>query len=95
MTESEVKDALTDLDGWSLEGNSLVKQYVLKDFRRAVAFIVQIGFEAEAMDHHPELTNVYNRVRVSLSTHDAGNVVTRKDVALAAAIETIAVNNSE
>lgn len=89
LTESEIKEALAELSGWSHENDRLVKEFVLSDFRAAVALIVQIGFEAEARNHHPELNNVYNRLHVSLCTHDAGNVVTGKDVELAFAIQSI------
>jgi 4a-hydroxytetrahydrobiopterin dehydratase len=51
--------------------------------------MVRVGFEAEAMDHHPDWSNVYNRVRIRLTTHDAGDKVTAKDVDLARRIETI------
>ncbi len=80
---------LNDLPGWTLDGDRLTKAYVLEDFRMAVAFVVRVAFEAEALDHHPELTNVYNRVTVALATHDAGDRVTGMDLELARRVEAI------
>jgi len=87
LTDAEVEDALASLPGWSFEQDRLRKTYTFKNFREAVSFIVRMAFYAEELDHHPELHNVYNRVTVSLSTHDAGNKVTGMDVSLARAIE--------
>ena len=81
--------ALESLPGWTHESDRLCKTYELGDFRRAVAFIVRLGFEAEQLNHHPELRNVYGRVTVALTTHDAGNRVTAFDVALARAAERV------
>lgn len=90
LSENEVAAALSGLDGWESESHELVKTYKFPTFRAAIAFIVRISFEADEMNHHPELRNVYNRVRVALCTHDAGSVVTEKDVTLAEKIEKIA-----
>ncbi len=90
LSQDAIVEALKMLPGWDYDQNSLVKQFSFRDFREAVAFIVRLAFEAEAADHHPELISVYNRVTIALNTHDAGNRVTQKDVALAAAIERIA-----
>lgn len=82
--------ALADLPGWKAEGDRLVRTFTFADFREAMAFILRVAFEAEALDHHPELTNVYNRVTLALTTHDAGNRVTETDLALARAIAALA-----
>lgn len=74
---------------WKTIDNKLYRKFKLKDFRSAVAFIQLIAFEAEKMDHHPEICNVYNMVEIRLSTHSAGNVVTALDERLAAAIDEI------
>jgi 4a-hydroxytetrahydrobiopterin dehydratase len=84
-----IDDALTDLSGWTHRDDALRKSFAFDDFRAALAFIVRVGFEAEERDHHPTLSNVYNRVEIALTTHDAGNRVTQRDVDLAAAIEKI------
>ena len=70
--------------GWSQadDGKSISKTFKFKTFRDAMAWMTRIAFEAEAADHHPEWTNVYNRVEVLLTTHDAGGL-TDKDLNLA------------
>jgi 4a-hydroxytetrahydrobiopterin dehydratase len=75
----ELQDA-----GWNLadDGKSIGRTFKFRTFRDALAWMVRAGFEAEAMDHHPEWRNVYNRVEVRLTTHDADGL-TDKDVELA------------
>lgn len=82
--------ALEMLQGWTaVEGrDAIVKRYVFADFSQAFGFMAQAALKAEVMDHHPEWFNVYNRVEVTLTTHDAGGV-TGKDVALAKAMDAI------
>ena len=89
LTPSEIAAALPSLPGWKQEGDALAKTFQFGSFKEALSFMVRVGFEAEAMDHHPDWTNVYNRVAVRLNTHDAGGKVTAKDVALARKIEGI------
>ena len=72
---------------WKEEDNKLTRVFTFSDFKEALAFIVQVGILAEKQDHHPEIQNVYNKVVLSLSTHDAGNIVTEKDRDLAKAID--------
>lgn len=83
----EIKAALAELPGWALEGDALVKTFTLEHFASALSFIVRVGVECEKMDHHPHLTNLWNRVTLRLNTHDAGNKVTQKDIRLARAIQ--------
>lgn len=80
---------LTDLPGWTHDDDALVRTFHFAGFRPAVAFIVRVAFESEQRDHHPELHNVYDRVTVRLTTHDAGNRVTERDVELAHAIDVL------
>jgi len=87
LEAAKIDEALKDLPKWSLEGDALTKTFTFKDFREAVGFMVRLAFEAESLNHHPEMSNVYNRVVVRLTTHDAGDRVTEFDVALAEAIE--------
>ena len=89
LSDAEIDAGLQSLDGWSREGNAIRRQLQFGSFREAISFIVRISFEAEQRDHHPELTNVYNRVTIALSTHDAGGV-TEKDFDLARAINAVA-----
>jgi 4a-hydroxytetrahydrobiopterin dehydratase len=74
---------------WKEENDKLIRDFQFADFKEAFAFMTRVALIAEKMDHHPEWTNVYNRVRISLSTHDAGNKVTERDRKLAAAIDKI------
>ncbi|NRS90015.1 4a-hydroxytetrahydrobiopterin dehydratase [Flavobacterium sp. 7E] len=76
---------LLNLKGWSYNNKGIEKKFEFKNFTEAIAFIVQLGFIAEKQNHHPELFNVYNKVNIRLSTHDAGGV-TYKDFDLAKAI---------
>ncbi len=89
LNEAQIRDALSTLPGWNYGSERLQKTFEFGDFREAIGFIVRIAFCAEALNHHPELTNVYNRVSISLTTHDAGNRVTELDVKLATAIENV------
>ena len=83
--------ALAELDGWSpVEGrDAITKTFRFADFGHAFGFMARVALAAERMDHHPEWTNVYNRVSVTLSTHDAGGV-TEKDIALARIMDSAA-----
>ncbi len=69
--------------------NVLEAEFIFKDFQEAFGFMTRVAFLAEQQGHHPDWTNVWNRVQIKLCTHDAGNVVTEKDYALAEAIEKI------
>ena len=89
LTPEQIETALASLPDWAYAQGKLSKTYKLADFRAALGFIVRIGLEAETANHHPELFNVYSTVSISLSTHDAGDAVTQKDVDLARAIESI------
>jgi 4a-hydroxytetrahydrobiopterin dehydratase len=89
LNDIEIEEALRTLPGWTLERDALAKTYTFVDFRQALAFMIRAGFEAEAMNHHPEWTNVYDRVAIRLNTHDADGKVTAKDVALAQKIEAL------
>lgn len=72
---------------WKEENNKLKKSFQFKDFSEAFAFMTRVALAAEKMDHHPNWSNVYNRVEIELNTHDAGDIVTDKDRKLAAIID--------
>ena len=72
---------------WTEEENQLKRSFTFKDFSEAFAFMTRVAFLAEAQQHHPNWSNVYNRVDIVLTTHDAGNVVTEKDRKFAKAID--------
>ena len=67
----------------------MTKTFIFRDFVNAFGFMAKVALLAEKMDHHPNWSNVYNRVEIQLSTHDAGNVITEKDRQLASAIDQI------
>jgi len=89
LTPVEIQTALAGLPGWTHAGDALEKTFTFGGFREAFSFMTRVAFEAEALDHHPEWTNVYRRVTVRLNTHDAGGKVTAGDVELARRIQTI------
>ncbi len=76
MTEQEVKDALGQLEGWAYDAArpAIQKQFLFSDFKEAFAFMTKAAMFAEEICHHPEWSNVYNRVNVVLTTHDSGGV---------------------
>ncbi len=87
LSTEEIEAALADLPDWRFENDRLAKRFQFSSFREAMSFMVRLSFEAEMLNHHPELINVYDRVDVVLATHDAGNRVTAIDIALARSIE--------
>ena len=74
---------------WKEENNKLSATFKFKDFVEAFAFMTEVAFHAEKQNHHPEWSNVWNTVNISLSTHDAGDIVTEKDYQLAKAISEV------
>jgi 4a-hydroxytetrahydrobiopterin dehydratase len=90
LSDDDVHAALAEgLPGWELEGGAITKEFGFSGFRTAIDFIDRVADEAQAARHHPDLQNRYNRVTVTLTTHDEGGI-TEKDVALARAIEAVA-----
>ena len=83
-----IKNKLQHITDWTFKNNGIEKQFQFKNFSEALAFIVQVGILAEKANHHPELFNVYNKVSIRLTTHDAAGV-TAKDFELASAINAI------
>lgn len=74
---------------WVEENNALKKTFHFRDFREAFGFMTRVAFLAEVHNHHPNWSNVYNSVEITLSTHDAGNTITDKDRKLAKEIDQI------
>lgn len=89
LSKQQIEQELEHLDGWTFEDDTITKDFSFPDFKEAISFMVRVGFEAEALVHHPDWSNVYNSVSIRLSTHDAGGKVTEKDIKLAKAIEDI------
>ena len=87
LRSAEIAEKLTALPGWSLdeERNALFREIRLRTFSETFALMTRIAIAAEQADHHPEWSNVYNRLSIWLTTHDAGGI-TERDFALAARI---------
>lgn len=89
LSDKEIHDKLAALPGWKKDGEALVRLFTFRSFPDAIAFTTRLAFDAEAADHHPDLTISYKRVTVRWSTHSEGGV-TDKDLAGAAASDKIA-----
>ena len=89
LTDGKLRSAIEGLAGWKVADGKLHREYVFADFVYAFGFMATAAVAIEAMGHHPEWFNVYNRVRVDLTTHDAGGI-TARDVQLATKLESIA-----
>ena len=74
LSGDEARERLASVPGWELDGDALVRTFTFADFARAFGFMAAAAVVAEKMDHHPEWSNVYNRVNVRLSTHDVGGL---------------------
>jgi 4a-hydroxytetrahydrobiopterin dehydratase len=89
LAEAEVRARLVELPGWELREGRLRAEYAFADFSEAFAFMMRVAFVAEKLDHHPDWSNVWNRVAIALWTHDAGGI-TARDLALAREIARLA-----
>lgn len=74
LPEEEIASRLSQLENWTLEDGKLHRNFKFANFVEAFGFMTQVAIVAEKMDHHPEWSNVYNRVEVDLTTHDAGGL---------------------
>lgn len=90
LSQEQVKDQMSSIAGWSLTDGKLCKTFKFSDFSEALGFMVRVGLVAEKMNHHPEWFNVYNRVDVALTTHDAGGI-TELDFSLAASMNALSL----
>ena len=77
------------MNNWKEENNKLTKTFIFKSFADAIAWMVKASFVIEKLDHHPEWSNIYNKVHVTLTTHDAGNTITEKDRKLAKILDSL------
>jgi 4a-hydroxytetrahydrobiopterin dehydratase len=89
LTEAEINAKMAAMPGWSLRNGKLHREYKFSDFRHAIEFMMAAVPGIDKMNHHPEWANVYNRVTVDLTTHDAGGI-TARDFELAGLLETTA-----
>ncbi len=90
-TPEQIKTAFSELKDWQLNANSISKEFAFKNFVQAFGFMTQVALEAEKLDHHPNWENVYNKVSITLSTHDAGGL-TELDFTLAKKTDKILEN---
>jgi 4a-hydroxytetrahydrobiopterin dehydratase len=88
LNESDRNTALSALKEWRYEEKSIHRLFTFKTFTEAFSFMTRVAFEAEKLNHHPDWKNVYNRVEIALSTHDAGDV-TELDIKLATFMDKI------
>jgi len=86
MNEFAIQKELASLTNWIYVNNSIEKDFIFENFTEALDFINKVGALAEKMNHHPEINNVYNKVKLRLTTHDAKGI-TQKDFDLALAVE--------
>lgn len=82
LTPEEIKQELQDLEGWSIVDEKLHKEFLFDTFNQAFGFMTRAAMEIEKMNHHPEWLNVYNRIIIELTTHDADGI-TKNDINLA------------
>lgn len=86
LSNDEIQDALADMDGWTYVDDALTKTFEFDDFASVIAFMADVRPAIDDLNHHPEWTNVYNRLDVRLTSHAAGGV-TERDFALARLLE--------
>ena len=88
MTSTQIEAELKNVPEWALKDNKLHRELKFKNFKQAFGFMTQVAMQAECMNHHPEWSNVYNRVSLDLTTHEAGGI-SERDFALAKKIDEI------
>jgi 4a-hydroxytetrahydrobiopterin dehydratase len=86
ISRAEAEERVEDMPGWELAGDTITRQFTFAGFPEAVAFVVRLGFAAEAADHHPDLLINYKRVRVTYSTHNAGGLTDKDFIGAAMAV---------
>lgn len=89
LSPQEIADAMKNLPGWELDGDSMKKTFKFDHYLAGIAFAGAVGTLAEAQNHHPNILISWRRVTVSVNTHEVGNKITHKDTELAAAIENL------
>jgi len=89
LSQLDIKEELKNLPGWNLINEKLHKEFEFDSFNQAFGFMTRAAMEIEKMNHHPEWFNVYNRIIVELTTHDAGGI-TKNDINLAKILNSLA-----
>lgn len=95
LTESEISEHLGRLQGWTREGDAISKTFRLASYAAGLAFASAVGTIADHFDHHPDLYIGWKQVRVSFTTHDAGNKLSHKDFKLAQAVDQLPYRAAE
>lgn len=91
LTQEEIQEKMLEIQNWQLINNAIEKDYVFKNFAQALSFIVRIGIESEKINHHPEIFNIYNKIKIRISTHDV-QALTNLDFGLAKKIDAAFLN---
>jgi 4a-hydroxytetrahydrobiopterin dehydratase len=86
LGDDAIREGLSRLSGWTLDGSQIRKTYTFPDFKGSMAFVMRVALCAEGLDHHPDILVSYSRVTLTLSSHDAGGI-TERDFALARRID--------
>ena len=89
LSQKDIDEQLKSLPGWSIVNEKLHKEFLFDSFNEAFGFMTRAAMEIEKMNHHPEWFNVYNKITVELTTHDAGGI-TRNDTSLARILNSLA-----
>ena len=89
LTEAAIETGLAELNDWERDGEALVKTFKFDNYLAGLAFATSVGVIAEGLNHHPDMSIGWRRVSVSFTTHDAGNQLSAKDFAAAAAIDAL------
>ena len=89
LSQEDIDEELKNLSGWKILNEKLHKEFQFEDFSQAFGFMTRAAIECEKMNHHPEWFNVYNRITIDLTTHDAGGI-TKNDVNLAKILNSLA-----
>jgi len=89
LSQTDIDEELKSLQGWSVKNEKLHKEFQFDSFNQAFGFMTRAAMEIEKMNHHPEWFNVYNKITIELTTHDAGGI-TKNDVNLAKILNSLA-----
>lgn len=89
LSQTDINEELKNLSGWNVVNEKLYKEFQFDDFNQAFGFMTRAAMEIEKMNHHPEWFNVYNKITIKLTTHDAGGI-TKNDVNLAKILNSLA-----
>ncbi len=87
LEQNQIETFTAGHENWSMNGGALVGEFKFKDFTEAFGFLTQVAILSEKQNHHALIENMYSAVTLTLTTHDAGNTITEKDIKLATAIE--------